>query len=305
MAGDAVPIPVRCPDTDSVRCTSSVYRVGVWGVIAMALASSALAEPAARPYEPPPFTRFPDEPDVLPPVTIASKPPAWRTAVRAGRIAMRAGYAALREMHVRVLAKVDAPIDLAGGLEVVFPWRVGIGASFGFLPRNVGRAGNDALVEQGVYAPEVGSVVGASMDRIVVWRVHAAVRPWAGHGLVVGVGYGQARLSGQSRADQVAAAVGVPIPEELDIGDVRFQLESRASLVDAELGWEWRWRDDWVFGVSVGAVFTTKSRTRVTSDRPTDEIFVDVAASAAQKLDSAYDEYGKAPFVSSFIGYEL
>lgn len=254
--------------------------------------------PVAEPYEPPPFTRFPDEPADLPPLDPPSGPAAWRAALRAAR-------AAVRGIRLRVVARVDAPIDVAGGLEIVFPWRARVGASLGFLPKSVGRAGNDALVDHGVYGPEVGAIVGASMERIVVGRVHVAVRPWTKHGFVAGVGYARASLSGQARVDRVATAVGMPIPEEVDSGDVRVAIESRVSLVDIELGWEWRWRGHWMFGASAGAVLVTKSRTKVTSERPLDANFEDVAVRAAQRLDSAYHTYGKAPFVSSFVAYEL
>ncbi len=240
-----------------------------------------------------PFTRFPDEPDELPPLSDRAGSSSWRAVVRA-----------LHGTTLRVIAGGNAPVDIAGGVELVFPWRMRLGTTFGAMPPAVSRSINARLVDAGIYDQATGDVVSASMQRVLVWRTRVGVQPWARHGFIVGIGYALASLHGRVPLECVAAAVGMP--DAIDAGGTQFDLASRLHLVDAQVGWEWRLGDHWTIGVGLGAFVLATSRTRVTVDPPTrDAMIQDIGARAVEKLEHAYDRYVRAPLLTSFLAYTL
>ncbi|CAN5145166.1 hypothetical protein BH11MYX1_BH11MYX1_29000 [soil metagenome] len=115
---------------DALAC-----RLGAW--LCLLLPTSARADVSA--YEPPPFTRFPDEPADLQPLRHDEATLTWREVLQE-----------LEKTKLRVLAGADAPLDLAAGLELVLPWRIRFAGTVGFLPRSLERAVNHELIDHGV-----------------------------------------------------------------------------------------------------------------------------------------------------------
>ncbi|HET9988812.1 MAG TPA: hypothetical protein VFQ65_09830 [Kofleriaceae bacterium] len=258
------------------------------------VSASAAADPLDEPYTPPPFTEFPDEPDHLPPPVQVDTTSPWSASLHA-----------LRSSRVRVFAAVDAPLELAAGIELALPRWIRIGTTVGELPRSVERRINDVLVDHGVYDRSLGDLVVASMQRVVMWRGYVAVQPFARHGFLASAGVGVAWINGSATPPQVATAVGMMIPDGVPIGDSRFVIASRLHLVDAELGWEWQWQR-WSVRIAIGAPTATKARTRATVQPAiTDPRFTALADRAATTLDHAFITDVKTPVVSSLVGYEL
>ena len=258
----------------------------------LVVSASVAADPLDAPYTPPPFTEFPDEPN-LPPLAPVDTTPPWLTPRHL-----------LHESSIRIIAGVDAPLELAAGVELAL-WRLRVGATVGDLPRTVERDVNTELVDHGVYARSLGDLVVASMERMVLWRAYAAVQPWPSHGLLVTAGVRTATISGSATPAQVATAVGMTIPDDIPVGNTRFVITSRLHLVDAELGWEWRWQHLFV-QIDLGVAFATSARTRATVQPAiNDPRFDELADRAAATLDHAFTTYVKTPIVASFVGYEL
>jgi hypothetical protein len=258
--------------------------------------ATAVAAPDDEPYEPPPFTRFPDEPADLPPLHHDDDTSTVWPAV----------LHAFDGTTLEFLAGFNAPLELAAGVEFVLPWRIRLGTSFGVLPQSVEHAVNTQLVEHGAYARSLGDLVGASMERVLLWHAHLAVQPWKRHGFLATVGYGAAWIHGTATVPQVADAIGMMVPDNVPLGDSRFDLRSRLHLFDAELGWEWRWHRHWSLRVNLGAVVTLGARTHVTLQPAIDDAMLhDLASRVEAKLDHAYTTYVKTPLLSAFIGYRL
>ncbi|TMQ07650.1 MAG: hypothetical protein E6J90_42705 [Deltaproteobacteria bacterium] len=271
-------------------------RAGVSGLVVVTFSATAVAAPDDKPYEPPPFTRFPDEPADLPPLLHDDDTPTLWPAVRH----------VFDGTTLEFLAGFNAPLEVAAGVELVLPWRIRIGTSFGILPRSVERAVNTQLVEHGAYARPLGDLIAASTERVLLWHGHLAVQPWRRHGFVATVGYGVAWLHGTATVPQVADATGMMVPDDVPLGDARFDLRSRLHLFDAELGWEWRWHRHWSLRVNLGAAVTLGARTRVTLQPAIDDARLhDLTNLAEAKLDHAYTTYVKTPLLSAFIGYQL
>jgi len=337
----------------------------------MVVMSSAtvVAAPDDVPYEPPPFTRFPDEPDDPPPVhhdkpaapppvhhdKPAAPPPVHHDKPAAPRPVHHDKPAAPQPVHhdkpaapppvhhdkpaapppvhhdkpaapppvhhdkpaapqpvhhddttLEFLVGFNAPLELAAGVELVLPWRIRLGTSVGVLPRSVARAGNTQLVEHGAYARSYGDLVDASMERVLLWHAHVAVKPWKRHGFLATVGYGVAWIHGTATLSQVADAVGVMIPDDVPLGDVRCDVRSRLPLLDAELGWEWRWHRHWSLRVNLGAAVILGARTHVTLQPAIDDDRLrDLMSRAQAKIDHVYTTYGKTPLLSVLLGYQL
>jgi hypothetical protein len=259
-------------------------------LLALLLSSTAEAEP----YEDPPFTRFPDEPAELPPLH------QERTYPWYGRIHP------LRGSALRVLAGANAPLAVAAGLEVAFPWRFRIGATLGTFPRSVEHAVNHELVAHGVYKAALGDLVDASLSQVVQLHGYVGVKPWTHHGFFATAGYTVAWVSGRASVPQVATAIGEMIPDQLPVDRIFFDVSSRLHLVDVELGWEWRLPHHWSLLLSLGAAITVTARTRVAAEPAiTDPRFGALAARAQGTLDHAYNTYVRTPLLSSFLAYEL
>jgi hypothetical protein len=231
----------------------------------------------------------------LDPVHRDDPPGAWRSMRRA-----------LDGTSIHVVAGVDAPLDLAVGLELVLPWRIRLGTTFGVLPRSVARAINGQLVDHGAYARPLGDLVDASLERVLLWHGHVGVQPWTKHGLIARVGYGVAWTHGAVGAVQVADAIEVMVPDGTQNEDARVELASRLHLVEVELGWEWRWQRRWSLRVGVGVAITRSARTRAALQVSTsDPRLQELADQAAARIDDTYTTYVRTPIVSSFVGYEL
>ena len=273
--------------------------------------ATVVAAPDDKPYEPPPFTRFPDEPADLPPLHHDDDTPTVRPPARGAATSDR-GWRARAVLHafdgttLEFLAGFNAPLELAAGVELVLPWRIRLGTSFGVLPQSVERAANTQLVEHGAYARSVGDLVDASIERVPLWHAHLAVQPWKRHGFLATVGYGVAWIHGTAPVPQLADAIGMMVPDIVPIGDSRFDVRSRLHLFDAELGWEWRWHRHWSLRVNLGVAVTLGARTHVTLQPALDDARLhDLASLAEAKFDHAYTTYGKTPLLSAFIGYQL
>jgi hypothetical protein len=270
-------------------------------LVVVTFSATAVAAPDHEPYEPPPFTRFPDEPADLPPLhPDGDTSTVWPAVLHA-----------LHPLHafdgttLEFLAGFNAPLELAAGVELVLPWRIRLGTSFGVLPQSFERAVNTQLVEHGAYARSRGDLV-HSMERVLLWHAHLAVQPWKRHGFLATVGYGVAWIHGTATVPQVADAIGMMVPDDAPLGDARFDLRSRLPLFDAELGWEWRWHRHWSLRVNLGAAVTLGPRTHVTLQPAIDDAMLhDLASRAEAKLDHAYTTYVKMPLLSMFIGYQL
>ncbi len=263
-------------------------------------AAPAAAPTAPPPYEPPPFDRFPDEPADLPPLRRDRGTPFPWHAVLHGVVH------ALDGTRVRVVAGVDAPLELAGGVELVLPWRIRVGTAVGVLPQTVERSVNTALVDHGVYDHSIGDLVNVGMQRVLLWRLYVAIQPWPGHGLLAAAGVGAAWLHGAATAVQVASALEMPLPDGTPGGDTRFDLASRLHVVDAELGWEWRLPRHWSLQLRVGVAAATSASTRVTlTPAITDPRIAPLADRARTTLDHAYTTYVKTPLLSCVVGFEL
>jgi hypothetical protein len=246
-------------------------------LLALLYAATATAEP----YEDPPFTRFPDEPAVLPPLHQEITYP-WYDQIHP-----------LRGSRIHVLAGANAPLAVAAGLEVAFAWRLRIGIALGVFPRSVEHAVNRELVDHGVYKQALGDLVDASLDQVAQWHGYLGVKPWTHHGLFATAGYTVAWVSGRASVPQVATAVGQMIA-------------SRVHLVDVQLGWEWRLADHWLLQLAIGAAITVTSRTRLAAEPAiTDPRFGALAIQAQRTLDHAYNTYVRTPVVSSFLVFEL
>ncbi|MEO8548980.1 MAG: hypothetical protein ABI678_03380 [Kofleriaceae bacterium] len=265
-------------------------RVGVCVVLAWAWSATTWAEP----YEDPPFTRFPDEPAELPPLHQERTYP-WYERIHP-----------LRGATLRVLVGANAPLAVAAGLEVAFPWHLWIGATLGVFPKSVERAVNHELVDHGVYEASLGDLVDASLEQVVEWHGYLGVKPWTHHGLFATAGYTVAWVNGRASVPQVATAVGEMIPDQLPVDRIYFDLASRIHLVDLELGWEWRLPHHWSIRLAIGAAITVTARTRVSAEPAiTDPRFGALAGRAQATLDHAYNQYVRTPLISSFLAYEL
>jgi hypothetical protein len=289
-------------------------------LVVVTSSATVVAAPDDEPYEPPPFTRFPDEPDEfdepdepdepdesaesgepdepdeLPPVHHDDEPSRVWPAVRH----------AFDGTTLELLVGFNAPLELAAGVELVLPWRIRLGTSVGVLPRSVERAGNAQLVEHGAYARSFGELVDASAERALLWHAHLAVKPWKRHGFLATVGYGVAWIHGTATVPQVADAIGIMIPDDVPLGDVHCDVRSRLPLLDAELGWEWRWHRHWSLRVNLGAAVILGARTHVTLQPPIDDDRLrDLMSRAQAKIDHVYTTYGKTPLLSVLLGFQL
>ncbi|HEX4419058.1 MAG TPA: hypothetical protein VH165_14200 [Kofleriaceae bacterium] len=298
-------------------------RAGLWGLAVVAVAAPAVAAPDAGPYGPQPFTRFPDEPaDPPPPVHHDDDTPTvWPAVLHAFDDTTLAvlhafGATTLAVLHafdgttLEFFTGLNAPLELAAGVELVLPWRIRLGTSLGVLPRSVERAANTQLVEHGAYARSLGDLVDASMDQVLLWNAHLAVQPWKRHGFLATVGYGTVSIHGSATVLQATDALGMMIPDCVPVGDARLDLRSRLHLFDAELGWEWRWHRHWSLRVDLGAAITLSARTRVTVQPAIDDTILhdflpDLTSRVEAKLDHEYTTYVKTPLLAAFIGYRL
>ncbi len=250
----------------------------------------------AGPYEPPPFTRFPDEPtDLPPPRSYAEVDDPWMILVHA-----------FRGTSLHAIVGADAPLALGGGLELWLPWRIRFGATVGELPKAVLHAANDELVDHGVYERALGDLVIASLARVVRWRTYVALHPFATHGLLVSAGYSAAIVDGSATAYQVASASGMPLPAGLPLDLIHLELHSQLRMVDAALGWEWQFLGRWSVRIDLGGAFTRAARVRVRVASPlVDDRIGELAERAASTLHHAYTSYVRTPTVSTFLGFHL
>jgi hypothetical protein len=277
-----------------------VNRAVVSGLVVVTFSTTAVATPDDEPYKPPPFTRFPDEPADLPPLHHDDDDDDGTSMV------WPAVLHAFDGTTLEFIAGFNAPLEFTAGVELVLPWRVRLGTSFGVLPQSVERAVNTQLVEHGAYARSLGDLIDANIERALLWHVHLAVQPWKRHGFLGAVGYGVAWIHGTAPVLPVADAIGMMVPDNVPLGDSRFDLRSRLHLFDAELGWEWYWHRHWSLRVNLGAAVTLGARTHVTLQSAIDDARLhDLASLAGAKLDHAYTTYVKTPLLSAFIGYQL
>jgi hypothetical protein len=265
----------------------------------------------AKPAHPPPRTSSPHKPAHPPPPTRAPVEPAHPPPLHDDHdddtsTVWPAVLHAFNGTTLDFLAGFNAPLELAAGIELVLPWRIRLGTSFGVLPRSAARAANTQLIEHGAYERSLGALVDASMERVLLWHAHLAVQPWKRHGFLATAGYGVAWIHGTATVPQVADAIGMMVPDNFPLGDSRFDLRSRLHLVDAELGWEWRWHRHWSLRINLGVAVTLDARTHVTLQPAIDDARLhDLASRVEAKLDHAYTTYVKTPLLSVFIGYQL
>lgn len=298
--------------------TRAVKLAGVSGLVVVMLSAASAAAPDDKPYEPPPFTRFPDEPaeppprradapaEPLPPPSDAPAEPPPPHADDTPSTVWPAVRHAFDGTTLEVLAGFNAPLELAASLELVLPWRIRLGTSVGVLPQVVERTVNARLVRYGAYERSLGDLIEASSDRVVLWHAHLTVQPWKRHGLLATVGYGLAWINGTATVPQVADAIGMVVPDDFPLGDARFDVRSQLRLFEAKVGWEWRWHRHWSLRISLGAAITLRARTQVVLRPSIDEPSLrDLERLAETTLDHAFTTYLRTPLLSAFIGYQL
>ncbi len=198
------------------------------------------------------------------------------------------------------------PLSIGPELSVELPGRVLAQLHVGWMPELYSQTLTDSLEGAGVYDAQVSALVDGALQSATTWRLAAGWRPFAAHGLELGVGYMHVALDGATRTRELLPLVPPDVAERLDaeLGDVGINLDSSIHHVTLAAGWRWLVADRIVIRASVGYMqaFASNSTLEI-------ESFPELTSLSAPTVEAVlhdhYMRYIKTPVVGLGVGYRF
>jgi len=201
-----------------------------------------------------------------------------------------------------VEAATDVPLQVGGRVELEAWHRLRLWTSLGVLPDPYVEIIDEFGQAFGGYNDATSELIVSSLQRSLVWRLHAGWRPFADAGFTVDLGYTLATLGGDTQpSDLIGAALGRDVSS--DIGTT-YELDATVHLLGFELGYRWPLPAGFSVRASVGFATTVASSTHA---RPNQDNARNLATAEFFEvyLDDIFTRYVHFPYVGLGFGYEL
>jgi hypothetical protein len=209
--------------------------------------------------------------------------------------------------HLQIEALTDVPLDVGGRILVEGPLRLRLSTSLGVMPGPYVDVINDFAVALGGYNQQTAELIQSSLSSSLVWRTHLGWRPFPKAGFVFDVGYGLVALGGSVNTAQAVAAATSKSTTAAPTA-ASYNVASTLSMIDADLGWEWKLLGDRLVieaGLGFSATLAAStSVTPVTTGRGTQARDA-LGDAAAKYLDGLYTSYVYSPVATVAVGYRF
>lgn len=209
--------------------------------------------------------------------------------------------------HLTAEVLTDVPVQVGARATVEGPHRLRAGTSLGVMPESYVSTINETALAYDLYPQATATLIEAVLQDSLIWRTHAGWRPFAKRGLYFELGYGLARVSGNSVGQEVVAtAAGLDAPRDAGRA-LRFEASASLHMLDVEIGWVWALPANLQLRTAIGGAFTLASS--ATINREFDTVFTpawDAFEGAGERyLVDMFDTYAHTATLTVAIGYQI